>query len=232
MAVEDPAVSGHHAKIDSLGDRFVLTDLQSTNGSFVNEQLVHSHWLKDGDVINIGDYSLVFEHHQQEPHHKKASEPYEDTLALNSTRQRQMMKKSTSHKSINVVKFWDMGPSRGRLKQADPNAPRPTPCRVADKPGASLAYLAGGNGQIELTRSITTIGKHPTSDIVVKGLLQNPTSATISKTSNGFYFNYIGGLPKPKINDTIAGNSTLLADSDIIEIGAVRLQFSSSKQTA
>ena len=59
VAVEDPAVSGHHAKIDSLGDRFVLTDLQSTNGSFVNEQLVHSHWLNDGDVIDIDG-------HQQE----------------------------------------------------------------------------------------------------------------------------------------------------------------------
>jgi hypothetical protein len=61
---------------------------------------------------------------------------------------------------------------------------------------------------------------------VVKGLLQNPTSATISKAPDGFYFNYIGGLPKPKINNITAGDSTLLTDSDIIEIGAVRLQFS------
>jgi pSer/pThr/pTyr-binding forkhead associated (FHA) protein len=183
VAVEGPAVSGHHAKIDSLGERFVLTDLQSTNGSFVNEQLVNSHWLKDGDVISIGDYSLVFEHHQQKSDHKKTSDQYDDTLVMNSTRHRQMMKKSTSHKSINVVKFWDMGQSRGRVKEADPQPSRPAPRHIEKEPGGTLAYLAGGSGQIELTRKITTIGKHPTSDIVVKGLLQNPTSATISKTA-------------------------------------------------
>ena len=27
VVIEDPAVSGHHAKIDSLGDRYVLIDL-------------------------------------------------------------------------------------------------------------------------------------------------------------------------------------------------------------
>ncbi len=91
-----------------------------------------------------------------------------------------------------------------------------------------MTYLAGGNGRIKLTRKITTIGKHPTSDIVVRGLLLHPTTVTISKEPDGFYFNYIGGLPKPKINDVTASESTLLTDSDIIEIGSTRLQFSSN----
>ena len=62
---------------------------------------------------------------------------------------------------------------------------------------------------------------------MVKGLLQNPTSATISKAPDGFYFNYIGGLPKPKVNDKPVSKSTLLNDLDIIEIGSTKLQFSS-----
>ena len=232
VALEDPAVSGRHAEIDSLGERFVLIDLKSKNGSYVNERLVTSHWLKHGDVINIGDYALVFEHKQKEPDHKKTSETYDDTLAMNSSRHRRMMKKSTPHKSINVVGFWDMSQSRGTVKEADPQTSRPTTDRIKEEIDGTLAYLAGGNGQIELTRKITTIGKHPTSDIVIKGLLQNPTSATISKAPDGFYFNYIGGLPKPKINDITAGDSTLLTDSDIIKIGAVRLQFASNRRTA
>lgn len=232
VVIEDPAVSGHHAKIDSVGDRFVLIDLQSKNGTFVNEQLVNSHWLKHEDVINIGDYTFVFEHKEQQPLPRKTPQKYDDTLAMNSTQHRQMMKKSTSHKSINVVRFWDMSQSRGRVKQVDPQICRPAPHRIEEKTGGALAYLAGGSGQIELTRTITTIGKHPTSDIVVKGLLLDPTSATISKAPDGFYFNYIGGLPKPKINDITAGDSTLLTDSDIIEIGSVRLQFLSNKRAA
>ena len=60
LVIQDMAVSGHHAKIDSVGDGFVFVDLQSKNGSFVNEQLTNSHWLADGDIINIGEHSLVF----------------------------------------------------------------------------------------------------------------------------------------------------------------------------
>ena len=66
VVIEDPAVSGHHAKIDALGDRFVLIDLQSKNGSFVNEQLVSSQWLKHDDVITIGEHSLIFNYYEKE----------------------------------------------------------------------------------------------------------------------------------------------------------------------
>ena len=60
IVIDNLAVSGHHAKVDAVGDAFVLVDLQSKNGSFVNEQMVTSHWLKDGDVISIGKHLLVF----------------------------------------------------------------------------------------------------------------------------------------------------------------------------
>jgi len=51
VVVENLAVSGHHAKVDSVGNGFLLTDLQSKNGTFVNQNMVTSHWLKHGDVI-------------------------------------------------------------------------------------------------------------------------------------------------------------------------------------
>ena len=40
ISIENLAVSGRHAKIDSEGDGFKLTDLQSKNGSFVNDEPV------------------------------------------------------------------------------------------------------------------------------------------------------------------------------------------------
>ena len=60
IVIDNLAVSGHHAKVDSVGDGFLLTDLQSKNGSFVNEQFVASHWLKHGDVITIGKHELRY----------------------------------------------------------------------------------------------------------------------------------------------------------------------------
>ena len=230
VVIDDSAVSGHHAKIDALGERFVLIDLQSKNGSFVNEQLVNSHWLKDGDVISIGDHTLIFERSEKKARQIRNQDQYDDTLVMNSSQHRRMMRKSTSHKSINVVRFWDKSQNRGTVKDVDPPiaSHRTRACKC--KFNGILTYLAGGTGRVHLTRKITTIGKHPTSDIPVKGLLLDPTSATIVKESDGYVFNYIGGLPKPKINDISVTESTPLNDSDVIEIGSTRLQFSNSNQ--
>ena len=79
VVIEDPAVSGHHAKIDSLGDRFVLIDLQSKNGSFVNEQLINSHWLKHDDIITFGGYALVFHYDDEVQELPGDSDTFDET---------------------------------------------------------------------------------------------------------------------------------------------------------
>ena len=60
VVIENLAVSGVHAKIDSMDDGFILTDLQSKNGTFVNENLITSHWLKDNEVITLASIPLFF----------------------------------------------------------------------------------------------------------------------------------------------------------------------------
>jgi pSer/pThr/pTyr-binding forkhead associated (FHA) protein len=226
VVIEDPAVSGHHAKIDALEDRFVLIDLQSKNGSFVNEQLVNSHWLKHEDVITIGEHSLIFHYHEKEQMSEYGSDDFDETRAMNTTQHRRMMIRSNPTKSINVVRFWDRSQNRGKVKDVEPPAFEPSVARPKEEIGGILDYLSGGTGRIKLTRKITTIGKDSTSDIVVKGLLMNPTAVTISKTAEGFCFNYIGGLPRPKVNDKPVKKSIILNDKDIIEVGSARLQFS------
>ena len=226
VVIEDPAVSAHHAKIDVLDDRFVLIDLQSKNGSFVNEQLVNSHWLKHEDVITIGEHSLIFHYYEKEQMSKDHSDEFDETLAMNTTQHRRMMIRSNPTKSINVVRFWDRSQNRGKVKDVEPPTPEPRITLLKEKIGGILDYLSGGTGRIILTRKITTIGKDATSDIVVKGLLMNPTAVTISKTAEGYCLNYIGGLPRPKVNDKPVKKSIILIDQDIIEVGSARLQFS------
>ena len=224
VVIDDPSVSGHHAKIDSLGDRFVLIDLKSKNGSFVNEQLVDSHWLNHGDVITIGGHSLVLNFSENELRHAKKANDFDDTLVTNSTDHRRMMTRSNPNKSINVVKFWDKNQNRGTVRDIDPQASKP-PSKDR-KTAAVLTWLAGGKGQVKLARKITTIGKDPSSDIVVKGMLIDPTTATIRLESDGYYLDYISGLSKPKVNENTVKEPTILKNLDIIEIGSAKLQFS------
>jgi pSer/pThr/pTyr-binding forkhead associated (FHA) protein len=203
-----------------------LIDLQSKNGSFVNEQLVNSHWLKHEDVITIGEHSLIFHCPEKEKMNKHDSDDFDETQAMNTTQHRRMMIRSNPTKSINVVRFWDRSQNRGKVRDVEPPVAEPRTAHSKLETMGVLEYLAGGTGQIKLSRKITTIGKDPSSDIVVKGLLMDPTAVTISKTGQGFIFNYIGGLPRPKINGRPVKKATILSNQDTIEIGSARLQFS------
>jgi pSer/pThr/pTyr-binding forkhead associated (FHA) protein len=64
IVIDDPAVSRKHAEIVRADDGYMLLDLGSMNGSFVNETEVSEtgQILKDGDEIRLGsgDSALVF----------------------------------------------------------------------------------------------------------------------------------------------------------------------------
>ncbi|NDZ15798.1 hypothetical protein C7T35_34685 [Variovorax sp. WS11] len=60
VQIDSLGVSRRHATIHWTGDRFVLTDLESFNGTFVNSERVWEHPLKNGDAIAMGECQLRF----------------------------------------------------------------------------------------------------------------------------------------------------------------------------
>ncbi len=61
LALEQASISRAHAEIRARGEAITITDLESHNGTRVNGvRLVAPHTLAAGDVINVGDVTLVF----------------------------------------------------------------------------------------------------------------------------------------------------------------------------
>ena len=60
LRLEDPTVSSHHCSIQRDADAFVLLDLDSTNGSFVNGKAVNRATLGHGDEILVGSTRFCF----------------------------------------------------------------------------------------------------------------------------------------------------------------------------
>jgi len=56
----DPSVLPRHARIERLGQTFVLKDLSTQQGTFLNGQRVESAELHDNDRIRISNYELSF----------------------------------------------------------------------------------------------------------------------------------------------------------------------------
>jgi two-component system NtrC family sensor kinase len=67
IRLDDHEVSRRHAEIRRVGETFIVGDLKSSNGTFLNDTRVERAELADSDRIRIGRTVLVFSRDGQEP---------------------------------------------------------------------------------------------------------------------------------------------------------------------
>ncbi len=60
IVIDDPRISRHHLEIRVVQDHFVVFDLHSTGGTYVNGQRVNQGLLYPGDLISLAGVNLVF----------------------------------------------------------------------------------------------------------------------------------------------------------------------------
>ncbi|HEV7743367.1 MAG TPA: sigma 54-interacting transcriptional regulator [Pyrinomonadaceae bacterium] len=60
LCIADASVSRRHSQIEKEAEEFVIEDLDSLNGTFVNDVPVKRRTLKHGDRVRIGDSQLIF----------------------------------------------------------------------------------------------------------------------------------------------------------------------------
>jgi FHA domain len=60
IVVDSLAVSGEHAALQVIGHDYFIEDLNSTNGTYINEQKIKRQILKNGDNIEIGKYAIKY----------------------------------------------------------------------------------------------------------------------------------------------------------------------------
>lgn len=60
IVVDDPRVSRHHMEIRVIRKQFVLFDLASTGGTYVNNQRTSQIILYPGDIISLAGVNFVF----------------------------------------------------------------------------------------------------------------------------------------------------------------------------
>ena len=58
IRIDNPAVSKHHARIIKEQDQFFIEDLNSTNGTYINEKPIRRLALRDDDEVIIGKHTL------------------------------------------------------------------------------------------------------------------------------------------------------------------------------
>jgi len=198
IVIDNLAVSGLHARIDKTENTYILTDLQSTNGTFVNDKRIISHRLQHKDKIIVGKHLLFFALSKEEQGEVKEAE-LDKTMILDTARQKDLLAKQAGKKGMEVP-----------IKK--------------EKIGV-ISFIDGSSqGEIQLTKKLTKIGKAETSEIRLGGLLMPSTAATISRRPNGYAITTTGGKTV-KVNNQAIQESHFLKDFDTIEIGSYKFQF-------
>jgi len=64
IALSNMRTSSKHCIITNVGNSFIIKDLNSRNGTFVNGIKVSSKTLNEGDIINISIYQIKFENNR------------------------------------------------------------------------------------------------------------------------------------------------------------------------
>jgi len=60
LIIDDPRVSRDHAQVRAVNGRYVIFDLNSTGGTYVNSQRTHQSTLYAGDVISLSGVPIIF----------------------------------------------------------------------------------------------------------------------------------------------------------------------------
>src|SRR5258708_28735145 len=60
LCVADASVSRRHSQIEREAEHFVIEDLESLNGTFINDVPVKRRKLQHGDRVRIGDSQFIF----------------------------------------------------------------------------------------------------------------------------------------------------------------------------
>ena len=92
IARKDAAVSKHHAIIERKGEKLILLDKGSRNGTFVNGKRVQSAELYDDDIVKFGNELNVRVSSFSLKKRASAVTEHEDKSALLSTIERTLNK--------------------------------------------------------------------------------------------------------------------------------------------
>lgn len=210
--LDDSAVSGNHAVIITLGSDSFLEDLESTNGTQVNQNNVHKCVLQDGDEISIAHFTFTFVSEVLIP-----SAPGKTISATPRT-------EISPRAHTSALDAATTMPGRTSLDSAA-NIDKPAQSSTfenteeAQTGGDMLGVLkinsGPGAGQtLELSRPVTTLGK-PGIQV-----------AAITLRDGQYYLGLVEGTDLPLINGSeIKSLPCLLQSRDIINIADVELEF-------
>lgn len=225
--IDNLAVSGEHAAITTIGNDSFLEDLNSTNGTLVNNKSVKKHVLQHNDTIEFGKYQLLYLNVAQSKAPANQS-GFENTVVMRPAKLNVVAPSEVTNarKVTNASEVINTDEEQQTLAQVETAI---TPAEIIETPLVAeaatadhilkigrLQMLNGTNSGRELTlsKALTTLG---TPGVQV---------AVITKRPNGYFITHVEGENIPFINGQKIGlQAYALNDHDVIDMAGIKMEF-------
>ncbi|MFQ5432723.1 MAG: FHA domain-containing protein [Nitrospinota bacterium] len=207
IILKNPAVSAKHARLNKERGAYVLEDLDSTNGTFVNQGRISTQQLHHGDIINIGKYELEF---------INMTEASSDSDLF-------MMDEGGMTVMIDTTKILKDDKPSDRQTQPQKKSAEKTEARLIIIPKSPAD--SGRMTVHRLKKETTLMGSGDNVDIRIKGFTVANVAATVRRGEDGYYIGFMGGMSKLRVNGNKVEGEVKLKSKDRVEIGSYLFEF-------
>jgi pSer/pThr/pTyr-binding forkhead associated (FHA) protein len=207
VIIDNPAVSGHHARVFSESGAVILEDLNSTNGTFVNGQETTRRVLRHGDVMLVGKHQLVFDATPEWTMSPPATlSSLGDTVYLDTKQHRELLA------TLDDARVQ----AAARAAQKGPQVPR----RIG-----VLQVIAGRAEQTEydLDAHTSLIGKSGSALVRLQGWFKPAVALAIARSNDGYVATLMGG--RTTINNEPLERRQALQEGDVLNVNGLVLEF-------
>jgi len=208
VVIDSPAVSGHHACVFREGDHFVVEDLASTNGTFVNGKRVTRHTLQHGDTMRLGKHTILFETVDGEQF-----DPEEQAEPIMSNPGETIFLEADKYKSLLAT-----------LKETETRvAGAPDPETAANV--GVLRVLSGRADQPEykLDAHTSLVGKSDNALVRLQGWFKPKEAIAIARNGGSYVATGLAGTTF--INKQRLSGRQTLSNGDVLEVSGLTLEF-------
>jgi len=208
LVIDSPTVSGHHACVFREGDHFVVEDLASTNGTFVNGKRVTRHALQHGDTIRIGKHTILFETIDGEEF-----DPHEQAEPIVTNPGETVFVEADKYKSLLAM-----------LKETEARVMAGAAESAAANVGV-LRVLSGRADQPEysLDAHTSVVGRSDNALVRLQGWFKPKEAIAIARNGGSYVATGLSGTTL--INKQRLSGRHTLANGDVLEVGGLTLEF-------
>jgi len=208
VVIDNPAVSGHHACVFRDGEQFVVEDLASTNGTFVNGKRITRHPLRHGDTMRLGKHTILFETVAGEQF-----DPQEQAEPIVTNPGETIFVEADKYKSLLAM-----------LKETEARVTGGMPESAGVNVGV-LRVLSGRADQPEykLDAHTSVVGKSDNALVRLQGWFKPKEAIAIARSGASYVATGLSGTTF--INKQPLSGRHTLENGDVLEVSGLTLEF-------